>query len=207
MTLTYANRRIVELRARVIGRMPADRAAAAVRTLDDLVARGVTSPVTTRAIAGAVFVVVGGEGVFAILPDDVDVLASETLQGTANAAAARLHVALEEKAELRAPVRLLRAVAETVAITAVLAVVFWLLWRLQRAAARRLTRITAHGPGAHSLSVLSTHMERLLRSGVTLSLAAAALVVAYLWLAFVLRRFPVHAALGRIAAGDSRQRS
>jgi hypothetical protein len=40
VTLTYARRPIVTLRAQVLGRMPAERANAATRALDDLVARG-----------------------------------------------------------------------------------------------------------------------------------------------------------------------
>jgi hypothetical protein len=68
------------VRAQVLSRMPAERAAAATRTLDDLVARGITSPVTTRDLGGARIIEVGGVGVFGILPADLDVPTGETLE-------------------------------------------------------------------------------------------------------------------------------
>src|SRR4051812_50021201 len=61
-TLTFENRPILVLRARVVTRMPSDRAAAAVRLLQRLVARGVSGPVGGRAGAGAQGVAGGGGG-------------------------------------------------------------------------------------------------------------------------------------------------
>ena len=93
-TLTYANRPIIELRAEVFGRRPADRAAAAVRVLDRVVASGATPPVTTRAIPGGVLLVAGHENILAVSPDDVYPLSGETVESVAGAASARLQVAL-----------------------------------------------------------------------------------------------------------------
>ena len=51
-TLTFFNRPIVVLRARVLGRGPAERADGARRALDDLVARGITGPVESQPFDG-----------------------------------------------------------------------------------------------------------------------------------------------------------
>jgi small-conductance mechanosensitive channel len=190
--LVYANRPIVELRAQVLSRMPAERAAAAVRTLDELVARGVTSPVTTRELAGAVFLLVGGAAVIAIVPEDVDALAGETPASYAAAAVPRLQTALGEAAELRAPQRLLRAIAETAAITALLIAVLWLLQRTYWFSRLRLAHVVgttrSRKWGVAALS--ATHLPIVLQKVVALALGSVALVLGYLWFAFVLRRFP-----------------
>lgn len=198
VTLTYARRPIVTFRAQVLGRMPAERANAARRALDDLVARGVTSPVAMRDVGGALMLFVGGEAVVAILPGDVDLLAGETLEQTADAAASRLQVALAEATEMRAAGRLLRAVAEAAAVTAALFVLLWSLLRLNRFAARQLAAVaerriagTWSGEAARA-----THVPYLLQRVVSLAVVAAAAVLTYLWLAFVLRRFPYTRPLG-----------
>jgi small-conductance mechanosensitive channel len=191
-TLTFVNRPIVELRAQVLSRMPADRAAAAVRTLDSLVARGVTAPVSTQSVAAATLILVAGEGVIAIVPADVDVLAGESMEAAAAAAAVRLQRALLEAGELHAPARLLRAAAETVGITGLLIALLWLLRLLERAVSRWLTRVTERRIGSRwsGQALLAAQLPRLLERGVRLLLGSGALILVYLWFAFVLRRFP-----------------
>jgi small-conductance mechanosensitive channel len=193
VTLTYAHRPIVELRAHILSRMPAERAGAAVRVLDDLVSRDrASSPVSTREVGGALIIEVGGTSVIAILPADIDILSGETLEGTASTAASRLQTALAEAAELRAPGRLLWSVAQSVAITIVLFGLLWLLRRLggivarvlERTAERRLDRTWS------GQAIRVTHLPRVLHGAATLLLYASAVVLTYLWFAFVLRRFP-----------------
>ena len=58
-TLVFFNRPIVSMRARVLGRRPEERAAAGVRVLDDLAARGITEPVDLRRFNGGVLLQVG----------------------------------------------------------------------------------------------------------------------------------------------------
>ena len=53
-TLTFFNRPIVVFRARVLGRSPAERAAGAVRILDDLAAQRITGPVEAQAFEGGI---------------------------------------------------------------------------------------------------------------------------------------------------------
>src|SRR5580765_6302844 len=51
-TVSFFNRPIVVLRARVLGRSPAERADAVQRALDELVERGITGPVERQSFAG-----------------------------------------------------------------------------------------------------------------------------------------------------------
>jgi small-conductance mechanosensitive channel len=198
VTLTYAGRPIVGLRARILSRAPAERADTARRLLDDLVARDVVAPVSTREIGGAIAVTVGGEAALAIVPADVDVLAGQTLEGTAAEAASRLQIALAEAAELRAPGQLLWRIAQAIGITVVWWGALWLLrrlnrvgaWALDRAADRQMGRLWA------GQVMRVTHLPRILHGAASLLLAASALVVTYLWFAFVLRRFPYTRPLG-----------
>jgi small-conductance mechanosensitive channel len=155
--------------------------------------RGVTAPVGTRAAGSAVALVVADAVVIALLSDDVDPLTGATLESTAQEAAARLRTALGEAAELRTPWLLLRGVGEAVAITIVLCVVLWLLRRLDRIVARVVRRGAERRIGRSTWSGEAIHVTGLLlvlQRVVTWLLGACAIVVVYLWLAFVLRRFP-----------------
>jgi len=198
VTLRYAGRPIVELRARMLSRAPAERADTARRLLDHLVDRRVVSPVSTRDAGGAIAITVGGETVLAILPADVDVLSGGTLDSTATAAASRLRLALAETTELSAPGHLLWRLAQAIAITIVWLAVLWLLRRLNRVAARALERATDRQLSRMWAGQVMrvAHLPRVLHGAASLLLAASALVLTYLWFAFVLRRFPYTRPLG-----------
>src|SRR5690606_28668073 len=111
-TLFYANRRITQLRARVLTDMPADRVRVAGAILDEIVDAGdPVEPVTTDSAANVIIVSVGGRAVLTFVPADVNLLTGETLEQKAADAASALRVALAEATELRTPTRLLRAAA------------------------------------------------------------------------------------------------
>src|SRR4029450_1806934 len=69
-TSTFANRPIVVLRARVLGRRPVERAGAAERALDELLADGIAGPVTSRPFDGGVFIDVGTRTGLALMAPD-----------------------------------------------------------------------------------------------------------------------------------------
>ena len=119
--LRFNNRPITVLRATILSRRAADRAAVAVRVLDDLVDAGNPGPVATRVLAGVNLVSVGGRDVFTILALDVDVLAGETQAGKAAAAVTNLQQAIDEAIELRNPARILKATALALLATAIFA--------------------------------------------------------------------------------------
>ena len=101
--VTLFNRPIVSLRARVLGRSPQERATAAERILDDLVAQRITGPVDSQPLAGGSLISVGSRGVLVLMPPDVDALLGETLPAATAQAVARLQQALAAAARGRAP--------------------------------------------------------------------------------------------------------
>src|SRR5262245_46385575 len=63
VVLTYVNRPITTLRARVLVNTPARRAEAAIAVLDRLVDDKITGPVNERLVDGVLFIAVGGRDV------------------------------------------------------------------------------------------------------------------------------------------------
>ena len=118
-------------------------------------------------------------------------LRRETVESVAGAAAARLQVALAETAELRAPGPHAARGVQSLAITAVLAVLLWLLRRLDvcSPAGLSISRSGGSREGGRRRPGGVPAGRRGYRA-VRLPLAAAALTLVYLWLANLLRRFP-----------------
>ena len=193
-TLTFANRPIVTLRARVLGRDPADRVASATRVLDELIADGHSGPIESRPFAGGRIISVASRGIVALTAFDVDNLAGETVEGVTAEAIVRLQQALAEADEARTPQRLIVAVG----LAAVgLVVGFLLLWALVRAHRRfagRLVEVAEEKLAQTGLTDVASlrasrvlEFQRRLLRAVTVG---AGIVVVYSTLTFVLRRFP-----------------
>ncbi len=192
-TLIYANRPIVVFRATVLGRTPAERAAAAVLFIDRVLDTSPDARVTTERVGDAVTVNLGAPAVFAILPEDVDTLAGETLDGVSAEAVARLQRAFDEAVELRQPWRLLRGGVLALVGTFVYAGLLLLVRRSHRATAQRLNRTTEHHlrkltRGADI--VRASRLPDILMRGVDAIALLVVLAISYPWLTFVLRRFP-----------------
>jgi small-conductance mechanosensitive channel len=192
-TLIYANRPIVEFRATLLGRTPAERAAAASLFIDRVVEASPDARVTTDRVGDAITVHIGGPAVFAILPADVNTLAGETQENVAATAAARLQRAFDEAVELHQPWRLLRAGLLALAATLVYAGLLWLMRRSHRATTHRLRQTTERKlqklmGGADILR--ASHLPEILLRAVDVIALLFAVVITYPWLAFVLRRFP-----------------
>src|SRR5262245_46312625 len=96
VVLAYFNRPILVLRARVLGRMPADRVDTAVDALDDLVARRTISPIELQPFGGGVLITVASRSVVGLTAPDVDELAGQTVEGVAADALPKLQQALNE---------------------------------------------------------------------------------------------------------------
>jgi small-conductance mechanosensitive channel len=192
--LTYMNRSITRLRARVLTRMPPDRVRAAETLLDALVDRAVAGPVSTRSAKSVMFVRVADRDVLELVPADADVAAGETPESQAAAAADRLRLALAEAVELRSPVRIARASALTLAATAL---VLTVLVSLRRAFARTRSRLVEAGrrrlgprPSGASADGEIGAVSRIVGGLVTLIYLIIVLLSGYWWVAFSLRQFP-----------------
>ena len=186
--LTYFNRYIVTLRARVLGRNPDLRAQGVVRALDELVGVGITGPVTTRQFEGGVLTAVGSRPVMALTSLDVDELSGETVEGVANVAADRLRQVLDEVAEARLPGLLLRQSGIAAVGLSLGLLALWALIRIGRATVRKMDEIAERRLSEAGIAdVTSLRGSRLLdfqRGVAHLVFACVGLVVIYATLTF-----------------------
>jgi small-conductance mechanosensitive channel len=193
VALKVANRTIATFRATVLGRSSADRAAAAQELIEAMTADGTRIAVTSRFLASASVVTVGGRDSFVILPQDVDALRSETVDGNTAAAVAALRQSIEEIAETRQPQVMLWALAQAVFATMAFALLLRLVHRSNRWATVAAGRSTERHLGRLSVGgeiVRSTRLVHYVGRSVAIAAFLATVSVGYLWLTFVLRRFP-----------------
>ena len=161
-TLTYFNRPIVVLRASVLGRPPAERAAIAVKVLDDLVAARSTDPVESRALeGGAALIFVGSRVVVGLAPPDIDELAGETIEGVTERTVSRLRQAFAEAAEAHTPIELLRAGTIATVTLAVGVLVLWAVGRARRVVAAKLVAVSESTMAKTGLADLARHRAAL----------------------------------------------
>lgn len=189
--LMFWNREIHVFRSYFNQLSPAERVEKARERLAALPAeapewRVTTSQATIGQYTGIV-VSVNDQQVFGILSTDLDQESNETLQAAADRVSAQLRAALEARAEQRSIPRLLRSIGLSVAATLLLIFGLWLVMR----ATRRLLHVHEHErkialagfdiqPALHSLRRTLTNLT---------GWALAAFLI-YLWLTFVLLRFP-----------------
>jgi small-conductance mechanosensitive channel len=193
-TVTYFNRSIVDLRAMVLGRGPAERARAATRRLDDLAADAVAGPVEAHALGGGSLISVASKGVLVLTDADLDPVAGDTLQEVTARTVERLQAALQAETAARSLPALLRSVANALGGLAVGLLIVWGLTRANRALSYKLMRLAedaATKAGLLDLASLRSsrllEMQRWLVSGIY---AALCLVMGYTTIGFALRQFP-----------------
>jgi small-conductance mechanosensitive channel len=193
-TLVFFNRPIVTLRARVLGREPAERAAGARRMLEDLVEGGNAGIVQSQALGGLRLIQVGSRGVVALTTLDVDELSGETLDGVAARTVMRLQQALREAEEAHTPRELIRAAAAACVAILLTGALLVGLVRAHRFIARKLIdaserRVTK--AGIASLGVLrASRVFDFQRHIVTALITGLDLFLIYAAMTFVLRQFP-----------------
>jgi small-conductance mechanosensitive channel len=204
-TLTYFNRPIVVLRARVLGRPPSERAAIAVRVLDDLVAANATDPVESRSIEQGSLIFVGSRVVFGLAPADIDELAGETLEGTTALAVTRLRQAFAEAGEAHTPAELVRASVIALIAIAIGVLVLWVLGRARTVVSNKLVAVSestvAKSGFADLDSLRASRLLDLQRGLVTTITVGLQLVVVYGLVSFVLARFPYTRPWGESLSG------
>jgi len=193
-TVMFSNRPIAVLRARALGRSPAERAAVTARLLGDLVAQGIGGPVEVRSIEGSNIISVGGRTVVALTPLDIDVLSGETLDAETARAVSALRLALAEALEARTPTLLLRGALLSLLALALAVVLLTAIARGHRRIARRLVAAAERRIGRAGIGPLevlrASRVFDFWRSFVSLVSIALGLFVVYSALTFVLRQFP-----------------
>jgi len=193
-TVVFFNRPIVVLRARVLGRGPAERAEGAERALEDLVEHDITGPVESQPFEGGTLLTVAGRGVLVLTPPDVDELLGDTVESVAAESAQRLQHALEEAVEARRPAALLRSGAVAAAALALGLLALWGVTRAHRAICHRIVTISEQTVARTGLAdveiVRASQLPAVERGAVTVVSIVVDLVVIYTTIGIVLRRFP-----------------
>jgi small-conductance mechanosensitive channel len=192
-TLKVANREIVVFRAAAMGRSAADRAAAAARLIDQI-DNGIRAvAVASRRLETAFIVTIDGQDAFAILPADVDPLLGEAIDAKASDATRHLQQALDERAETRRPGLILRALGLAAVSTLGFLGLLWVLARVYRTAAhavqRKMDQALAHSRAADEI-IRASIVPVLIRRALKVAVISAGLFATYVWLTFLLRRFP-----------------
>ena len=193
-TLNYANRPIVEFRAAVLGRAPAERAIAARQVIDRLVEAAQMGPVETRSVGPIMMISIAGQDVFGIVPADVDTLAGDTLSTATSRAASRLQTALAEVAEAQRPSDLVWEILQVLLATAAFAAICWSLIKARTRLAERFGGAASRRLHASKVAddefVRSSRIIEFLQRIVSGVVWVLVLFATYSWLTFSLRRFP-----------------
>ena len=191
--LKIANRTIITLRGPIGGYKAQERADAAQARIREALGVQALPAVRAEESPEGTRVLVGGVTAFVVRPIDIDADAGEATATVAREALKRLEAAMVARAEQRSPRYLAEATVISRAATLVLAMLVWALqwlrgWadaRVGRAADERTSKLRAISFAFGSGQVLAI-TRPLLRSLVLLAMV----VMACVWLAFVLERFP-----------------
>jgi small-conductance mechanosensitive channel len=198
--LVFFNRQVFVFRAPLTGVSANDRAKRArVRVVDQVATKG-PHVVGTKPDLLGIQVHINGAAIFWVTPEDRDPEREDTVEVTAQRAAAVLQRAINESAESRNLEGLLRGAGLAGAVTVLAAGLGWAISRVHRLAARVLSAATEKHAGQLTLSgVIVLQGGRL--SGMVEWLVAVLYRVLLLilfieWLSFVLRCFPFTRAWG-----------
>ena len=194
--LIFWNRRITVFRSYVNQLSPAERAQKAAERLATLPYVASEWNITAKdASVGqytGVIISVNDQFAFAILTTDVDVDANETMQAAVDHATTQLRVALEARAQQHSFYQLAKGIGLALVATLILLFGLWLVARAARRVKAQLdqtasTHVRKVGFGGVDLQPWLHSLSRFLA---TLTAWALAAVLIYIWLTYVLLRFP-----------------
>jgi small-conductance mechanosensitive channel len=194
--LIFWNRHITVLRAHYEQLSPAERVTNALARIEALPEDATEWKVEAIEPPGdrypGVFITVNGESMFGLMPEDLDPESGETLKSAADDAVARLRATFEARARQRNWSVLLRAMGLSLAATLIALSGIWLVIRASRKYLSRLKRPA--GERARRLAIAGINLRPvamvLQRDAIRVTTWAAEIALAYLWLTFVLKRFP-----------------
>lgn len=191
--LVIGNRAIAVFRAPLGAAAPAERAAAASRRFEAALHAGDDS-IASQGGPEGVLLLIGGRPIFTLTPADVDTVGGQTLNQVLVTAHQRLAVAIVEANEARSLAPLLVGVALALAATATLALVLRLLFIGRRRMASQLRVATAAaipGISIRGFTLLRPEQVRIATRAMVTGLAwVLGIVTGYLYLTFLLTRFP-----------------
>ena len=192
--LVVWNRPIIELRANIGATTAEERVARAQRRIEALPVAAYADPIqaipSKVGTLDGVFISVGSQLVFAILPEDLEPESGETLEGAGQKAVAQLTAALQARADQRRLPIILRGVALSAVATVLLLLALRLIGKVRRRALERPITIKLSGHTKVLGVDLGQALTAIERGLSKLTALSATVVVVYLWLAFVLGQFP-----------------
>nr|WP_314542839.1 mechanosensitive ion channel domain-containing protein [uncultured Massilia sp.] len=187
-------RTVFVFRGTLAGYLPHERAEAARKRIDKVVALGGAQQAGTRAIAEGTQVLLDDRPLFVVTPADINVPGGDTTAETAFDAATQLTAALHERREQESPRRLLHAGALCVAAT-----VGYVLLLRGLAAAQRRMRVATERLISRRLKRIrlrnvalldGEHVVRFMRQVFGVLLWALRLFATFLWLTFMFGQIP-----------------
>jgi small-conductance mechanosensitive channel len=190
-----ANRTIIVLRGPISGFSARERARSTMERIEQALAAEHLPPVATaQTPEGNTRVLVGGKHAFLVTPIDIDEQAGETMAAVAKQAAERLQGAIRERREQATFSYLASAAGLAAAATLAAGLLLWLLVRVYR----RVARLISETAAAHSKTLQvggvplfsASHVLMLTRPLLRFGAWLAALLIVWVWLSFVLARFP-----------------
>jgi small-conductance mechanosensitive channel len=193
-TAVIFNRPIVTFRTNFLGASPADRADATQFRVRYLLAKGGPGVVDTETLPQGVAIRIDGALAFVITAGDVNAVAGETLDQAVQSTERALTQVIDETRESRDLHRLGLGLLRAAIATLVAGVAVWALVRLRRLAKRALLDLTRRH--ADRLRVGGAELVRAERvawwggRAFTAIFWAAALLIGYEWLGYVLSQFP-----------------
>lgn len=192
--LVVANRPILTLYGPIAGYSAQDRVDASTRRIEEILEGADHPAVTSATRPDGTLVSIGGSPAFLVTGIDVSPDVGETTQNVAREAARRLDHAIGEYREQRSPRYMFDATLLVVFATLLFALGIYALWRVNLAAGRGITRVAAlHSQKVRvaGVSLLDeAHVGAAVRRLATVLAWALGLLLAYVWLTFVLERVP-----------------
>ena len=187
------NRKIATLRGLLFQNPPQERARVANERIEAAIDRGRDLAVTVRAEGDGRLFMIGGRGMFGLMPADLDEGAGETLEQAVPVVSARLEQAILERREQRSLPDLLKALASSAAATLGLVLLLFALERLRRWGARKAAEAAHARLGTMKIpgkGLLEKDRLFFVTTRVLLLLTRVFdLLVLYVWITFVLKRF------------------
>ena len=194
--LVFWNRQITVFRSYVNQLSPAERAKKAAERLaalpDVAPEWNITANEASVGQYTGVVISVNNLFAFAILTTDIDTDSNETMQAAVDHATTQLRAALEARAQQRSIPLLFKGIGLSILATLILVFTLWLLVRAVRRVRARLeqtasTRAEKMGLGRFDLQPSLLFISRILAKLTALSVVC---VLLYLWLTYILLRFP-----------------
>lgn len=198
--LVVQNRTVFIFRAPLGSRTAHERAEEAARRVRALAEGSISDSVVARAIPQGMLIAVGERGVFTITPADLDSLSDETPESVSQAVVGRLRTALAAEREQRSLAHLLTAIGLSIIATILFLVILRLLRKgrqlaldhMPTVAGSRIPRLAVAGFTLLDAEQILAFLRRI----VDLLAWGLGLFSAYLWLTYVLTRFPYSAPWG-----------